>query len=120
MDDAEVFEHRFTRDENCAARVREWLDEVPLRLPEGAPLLTHELVTNAFRHGDGDSVWVTLIACCDRVFVEVIDEGLGDPHVIHPRPYAESGRGLLWVENLSDDWGIARHGTTHVWFRLAA
>lgn len=120
MRDAQVFEHRFTRDESCAARVREWLDEIPLELPDTAPLLTHELVTNAFLHGDGDSVWVTLIACDDRVFVEVIDEGLGDPHVVHPRPFEESGRGLLWVDNLSEDWGVARHGTTHVWFRLAA
>jgi signal transduction histidine kinase len=115
---AEFFQHRFSRDESCAARVREWLDGLDLDLPQDAPLLTHELVTNAFRHGDGDHVWVTLIATEDRVFVEVIDEGLGDPHVVRPRPFEESGRGLLWVDNLADDWGVARHGVTHVWFRL--
>ena len=119
MNDVHAHELAVARDEDSAHRVRAWLDDLPVDLPEAAPLLTHELVTNAFRHGNGERVWVSLITCGDRVFIEVVDEGNGHPHVVRPRPYAESGRGLLWVDNLSEEWGVARHGTTHVWFKLA-
>lgn len=38
----------------------------------------------------------------------------------HPRPHeATSGRGLLLVEALADDWGVSRHGVGKaVWFEL--
>lgn len=86
-------------------------------LTDVATLLVSELVTNALLHTRGGAqVTVTLT---DRLRVEVRDCSAGCPE---PRPPSEdgtSGRGLLLVRSLADDWGVRGAGAGKcVWFEL--
>ncbi|NUR07323.1 MAG: PAS domain S-box protein [Nocardioidaceae bacterium] len=87
-------------------------------LVETASLLVSEVVTNALLHAGTDML----------VAGEVGDDGLqisvrdGSLHLPSLRRYAATsgtGRGLLMLEALVEDWGVSRHedGKT-VWFRL--
>ncbi|WP_436740450.1 ATP-binding protein [Streptomyces sp. BBFR102] len=84
-----------------------------------AELLASELLTNALIHSDHDAVFTaTVRGGCLRV--EVRDFTGRPPRPRTPRPHeATSGRGLLLVEALADDWGVRRHGVGKaVWFEL--
>lgn len=88
-------------------------------LEDTASLLVSEIVTNALLHA-GTTIHVTARLEERRLRVEVRD---GSPHLPVPRRYASTagtGRGLLMVERLVDDWGVQRHpdGKT-VWFTLS-
>jgi anti-sigma regulatory factor (Ser/Thr protein kinase) len=84
-----------------------------------AILLTSELITNAVTHGaPAAGTFVLLTIACDaaglRVDVHdgsrdlpVLDTGLLDDSVAE----AETGRGLLLVTTLSDEWGFYRTPT---------
>lgn len=87
-------------------------------LAEAAELLVSEVVTNALVHA-GTPIDVALSMDADGVRVEVAD---GSPHLPARRSYgpnAGTGRGLMMLENLVDDWGVVpeRWGKT-VWFQL--
>jgi anti-sigma regulatory factor (Ser/Thr protein kinase) len=92
--------------------VREWLgDEHPAI--DDVVLAVSELVTNAVVHSDssaGVSIHLTLVAAEGVVYVEVRDPGamFSAPHVRH-EPDAETGRGLLIVDEISSEWGIREH-----------
>ena len=85
-----------------------------------AILLTSELITNAVTHGaPAAGTFVLLTIACDaaglRVDVHdgsrdlpVLDTGLLDDAAL---PEAETGRGLLLVTTLSDEWGFYRTPT---------
>ncbi|MFI1187767.1 ATP-binding protein [Streptomyces californicus] len=85
--------------------MRDWRigDEVS----DTAELLVSELVTNAVLHATGTPV---LRVRCERsahaVTVTVVDHGEGVPVVRRGSLDATSGRGLLLVETLADDWGV--------------
>jgi len=88
-------------------------------LVETAVLLTSEVVTNALLHAGTD---MHIAATLDEsgLSVQVRD---GSPHLPSPRRYAATsgtGRGLLMLEAMVDDWGVTRHrdGKT-VWFRIS-
>ena len=93
-------------------RVRDaiWSWQVPVDL-DAALLLTSELVTNAVRHeaGQGAQAVVLDIACSrGRLRVDVHDTSRSLPAVAEVPADAETGRGLLLVETLSDEWGCYR------------
>ena len=88
--------------------IRSW--QVPVDL-DAALLLTSELVTNAVRHeaGHGAQAVVLAIACSrGRLRVDVHDTSRSLPAVAEVPADAETGRGLLLVETLSDEWGCYR------------
>ena len=88
-------------------------------LADTAVLLVSEVVTNALLHAGTD---IDLAATLDDagLRVQVSD---GSPHLPSRRRYAATagtGRGLLMMESLVDDWGVTRHGAGKtVWFRIS-
>jgi serine/threonine-protein kinase RsbW len=92
-------------------RLHEW--RVDQQSCEDAQLLVSELFTNAVRHTASEKVTCELWLVGLRLCLEVTDQGSG-PHGRQPRPgdpvdsEGESGRGLLLVSVLADDWGIRR------------
>lgn len=85
-----------------------------------AALLTSEVVTNALLHGRGR---VRLQICADdlRVRVEVGDDDPRHPGAPAQRDGAESGRGMLILDELAAAWGVSeRTPGKVVWFELAA
>ena len=88
--------------------IRSWRVSVDL---DAALLLTSELVTNAVRHEAGQgaqSVMVTIASSRGRLRVDVHDTSCSLPAVAEVPADAETGRGLLLVETLSDEWGFYR------------
>jgi len=88
-------------------------------LAEPAVLLVSELVTNALLHA-GTDIDLAAELDADGLLVEVGD---GSPHLPSRRRYAATagtGRGLMMLESMVDDWGVTLHrnGKT-VWFRLS-
>ena len=88
--------------------IRSW--QVPVDL-DAALLLTSELVTNAIRHEAGQGaqpVMLTIASSRGRLRVDVHDTSRSLPAVAEVPADAETGRGLLLVETLSDEWGFYR------------
>jgi anti-sigma regulatory factor (Ser/Thr protein kinase) len=87
---------------------------------ETVVILTDELVANAVTHGRPP---IMLVVNLDRssVNVAVTDAGPGLP-ILRPVPrIAESGRGLVIVDVLSDQWGVdPLPAGKRVWFRMTA
>ena len=75
---------------------------------DAALLLTSELVTNAVRHEPGQAVMLVISCSRGRLRVDVHDTARTLPAVADVPADAESGRGLLLVETLSDEWGFYR------------
>jgi anti-sigma regulatory factor (Ser/Thr protein kinase) len=90
------------------AAIASW--QVPVD-QDAALLLTSELVTNAVRHEAGQRAQaVMLVISCfrGRLRVDVHDTSRSLPAVADVPADAETGRGLLLVETLSDEWGFYR------------
>ena len=88
--------------------IRSW--QVPVDL-DTALLLTSELVTNAVRHEAGQraqAVVLAIVCSRGRLRVDVHDTSCSLPAVAEVPADAETGRGLLLVETLSDEWGFYR------------
>ena len=92
--------------------IRSW--QVPVDL-DAALLLTSELVTNAIRHEAGQeagqgaqAVMLAIASSRGRLRVDVHDTSRSLPAVAEVPADAETGRGLLLVETLSDEWGFYR------------
>jgi anti-sigma regulatory factor (Ser/Thr protein kinase) len=82
-----------------------------------AELIVSELAANAVQHtrsGKGGEVRVTVAAAhAEWVLILVGDDGADEgsvPEIPAQRPSAESGRGLLLVDALSDAYGYAPGG----------
>lgn len=90
-------------------------------LVEDCSLIVTELVTNAVRHGDG-RIHLRLGTNGRWVYGEVYDDGDRLPHVRTTEPDATGGRGMLIVESLADEWGVAQlpDGGKLVWFLLGS
>jgi anti-sigma regulatory factor (Ser/Thr protein kinase) len=102
--------------------VRLRLDELAVPEPplEDAVLLTSELVTNALLHARTADLEVRLQTDPHWVRVEVHDGDQRLPLAATAAPDATSGRGLLLVRQLANDWGIDRAATgKSVWFEMA-
>jgi len=83
-------------------------------------LLVSELATNSVRHSGSDEpirlrAWIRE----SGLRVEVADVGFGfEKTDVSPGSDAESGRGLLILDALTDRWGITRDAQTRVWFEI--
>jgi anti-sigma regulatory factor (Ser/Thr protein kinase) len=105
-------------------RLNEWGHPYTSPANETVTLIAAELTANAVRHGHvpGRDFHLRLAAAEGFLRVEVTDtraERLPVPGA--PYPDGESGRGLLLVDALADDWGVtprpAAPGKT-VWAEL--
>ncbi|XUL88268.1 ATP-binding protein [Streptomyces galilaeus] len=91
---------------------------------ETVALIVTELATNAVRHArvPGRTFDVTLALAHDgdkTIEVEVFDASPHHPVVKSFDPGATSGRGLLLVEALCDEWGVRdREFGKSVWVRV--
>jgi serine/threonine-protein kinase RsbW len=84
---------------------------------KNANVMVSELVSNAFRHGDG-RIELTVESSPEGVWASVHDEGSGTIATPDPRP-ERGGWGLSFIERLSDAWGVA-DGDSRVWFQVNA
>lgn len=85
-------------------------------------LLVSELVTNACRYGTepGDSVAVAISASTGGAQIQVHDATRRRPHLKPHNPARQRGRGLLIVEAVASNWGVAdRPLGKIVWAELA-
>ena len=78
--------------------------DVPVDSPV-AVLLTSELVTNAIRHEAGETVMLVITCACGQLRVDVHDTSCSVPVPVRAPADAETGRGLMLVASLSNDWG---------------
>jgi anti-sigma regulatory factor (Ser/Thr protein kinase) len=103
-------------------RVRAAIQSWPVPVEEDvALLLTSELVTNAVRHEAGQAVMLVISYSNGRLRVDVHDTSRSLPAVADVPADAETGRGLLLVETLSDEWGFYRTPAGKaVYFTLAS
>jgi anti-sigma regulatory factor (Ser/Thr protein kinase) len=92
--------------------------DAPATVVETVALLVSELATNSVRHARSE--FQISIRLGQDIRIEVRDNGSGAPEVLSPGPQDPSGRGLLIVESMSEDWGVRRSdaGKT-VWFTLS-
>lgn len=88
-------------------------------LADTAELLASELVTNALVHTERGAVFDAVLTPELRLRIEVQDGTSRLPGRRTPTDFATSGRGLLLVEALADDWGVQLRGDGKVtWFEL--
>ncbi|WP_235502448.1 MULTISPECIES: ATP-binding protein [unclassified Kitasatospora] len=91
------------------------------QLADTAELLASELVTNALLHTERGAVLDAVLTPEQRLRIEVQDTTTRLPGRRTPSETATSGRGLLLVEALADDWGVQLRGDGKVtWFELGA
>ena len=88
-------------------------------LSELSELLVSEVVTNALLHAGTE---IDVAATVDHTGVRIV-VGDGSAHLPSRRHYAATagtGRGLMMLESLVDDWGVARReGGKTVWFHMS-
>lgn len=103
----------------CARRyVVTWLGELGLG-SWIAELLVSELATNAVEHARTPFRVRMCAEGDDVVRLEVEDSGPGQPEVQRGGAIQDRGRGLLIVERLALDWGVAyTGGAKQVWARI--
>ncbi len=91
---------------------------LPAERLKSANLMVSELVTNAFKHGQG-RIQLTVHSGADGVRAEVHDEGAGARIERSATSPARGGWGLRFVDRLADAWGVEAE-ESRVWFRVAA
>lgn len=77
------------------------------RFTNAGLIVITELTANAVRHGcpRGRMLWVHANVDADRLWIEVHDASSARPVVRLVEASDESGRGLLLVESLAQEWG---------------
>jgi hypothetical protein len=82
---------------------------------ENTLLVVSELVTNAVKQQD--VFWFAIGRHDGAVLIEVTDTSPGCPKIKEPDATDTSGRGLLIVDALSDEWGVRyeNDGRKTVW-----
>ena len=97
-------------------RLTEW--DIGALVRDNAQLVISELFTNAVKHTDSDKVDCELRVTGIRLRLEVADRGGGParPRARHsggsagPEHERESGRGLMLVSALAEEWGVRPGG----------
>jgi anti-sigma regulatory factor (Ser/Thr protein kinase) len=120
-----VFRVRLTAGPAAAAQARSQVRaaicawEVPVD-PNVAILLTSELVTNAVMNEANPTVMLDVACSSGRLRVDVHDTSRAMPAPAEALADAESGRGLIIVGALADEWVFyATPGGKAVYFALA-
>jgi anti-sigma regulatory factor (Ser/Thr protein kinase) len=87
---------------------------------EAAVLLTSELVTNAVMHDGGNPITLAISCWYCQLRVDVHDSSAVLPQPACAAPLdAETGRGLMLVDTIADQWGYYRtSGGKAVYFTL--
>ncbi|MFG2652833.1 SpoIIE family protein phosphatase [Streptomyces sp. NPDC048436] len=89
---------------------------------DSAVLMVSEMITNVLVHTDGDALLVAEVIGepgARRLRAEVADGSDDLPHKRHPGELASSGRGLVLMELLADEWGVDPRGEGKcIWFEL--
>jgi len=117
----ESFRRRLGGGPGAAGRARRELAALEAHLEgpvlDSLRLLVTELVTNAVRHARAPAVELAIVVGARRVHVEVANAG--GAFGARPREDRDSGWGLVLIDRLSDDWGVADEpGQQRVWFEL--
>ncbi|MFH8802356.1 SpoIIE family protein phosphatase [Streptomyces sp. NPDC017936] len=104
-------------------QVRELLHDWPSEdQVDSAVLLVSETLTNVLVHTDADALLVAEVTGGPgerRMRIEVTDTSDALPHKRRPGELASSGRGLVLIELLADEWGVAPRGEgKSIWFDL--
>ncbi|MFD7507356.1 ATP-binding protein [Streptomyces sp. NPDC059850] len=124
MDYPDRFVMSCTRSPERVAQIRR-ISAAHLRLwglgecVETATLLISELVTNAVRYGERDEISFSLSHLKGEVRIDAGDGSPGHPRVKRPASYEETGRGMLIVDTLADEWGTTDDGS-RTWATIAA
>jgi anti-sigma regulatory factor (Ser/Thr protein kinase) len=115
----------FDRRVESAADARRWLtsflheSDVDEPTMMDAALIVSELVTNALRHGEGSTVLRAALSPT-QVQLSVTDAGDGKPRMLPPDPDRIGGLGLIVVDRVAAEWGVAPFpGGKTVWALLA-
>ncbi|MGX2995817.1 ATP-binding SpoIIE family protein phosphatase [Streptomyces sp. JNUCC 64] len=99
--------------------LHDWADREQV---DSAVLMVSEMATNVLVHTDGDAVLTAAVTGEPggrRLRVEVTDSSDDLPHRREPGELASSGRGLVLMELLADEWGVAPRGEgKSIWFEL--
>ncbi|MFE2307420.1 SpoIIE family protein phosphatase [Streptomyces sp. NPDC059411] len=99
--------------------LHDWADPEQV---DSAVLMVSEMVTNVLVHTDGDALLMAEAVGelgSRRLRIEVADASDELPHKRHPGEMASSGRGVLLLEMLADDWGVDPRGEgKSTWFEL--
>jgi len=74
--------------------------------PYVAALLTSELVTNAVRHEASPAVMLDITCSSGQLRIDVHDSSRAMPAPADAPADAETGRGLIIVGALADEWGF--------------
>ncbi len=118
----ERVERTFALDDRTAPRQARLavadLAGIDERVRHDLTIVVSELVANAVRHaprvtGGQVSVSVVVDREADTIHVEVVDPGSGFERV--PPPDGDGGLGLVIVDRVALDWGVASDGATTVW-----
>lgn len=99
--------------------LHDWADPDQI---DSAVLMVSEMITNVLVHTDGDALLVAEVIGepgSRRMRAEVSDGSDDLPHKRHPGELASSGRGLVLMELLADEWGVDPRGEgKSIWFEL--
>ncbi|MFF8968873.1 SpoIIE family protein phosphatase [Streptomyces sp. NPDC014995] len=89
---------------------------------DSAVLLLSEMLTNVLVHTDADALLLAEVTGGSggrRMRIEVTDTSDDLPHKRRPGELASSGRGLVLIELLADEWGVSPRGEGKtIWFEL--
>jgi anti-sigma regulatory factor (Ser/Thr protein kinase) len=117
-------QRRFPNEATSVSAARRFvlasLEGLPPRDADVIAVMVSELAANAVRH-TGSHFTVAVERSSERIRVEVVDSGPGDPVVRAPYPEEPSGRGLQIVQALSAEWGVIPAGDgpgKTVWFAI--
>ena len=115
----------YDRHAVSVGEARSWIDaflaerEIEDTVRDDVQLVVSELVTNALMHGDGALVLRASITGA-AVQVSVTDSGDELPEVLPLDPARIGGLGLIVVDRVASDWGVAPFpGGKTVWAALA-
>ena len=106
----------------AAARrfARDVVGEVAPAIVDRVALVVSELASNAVRHSSS-GFGISIRTSKAGVLVEVTDDSDSLPVMRHPGRMEPTGRGLLIVQSLSEEWGVVeREKGKAVWALLAA
>lgn len=78
----------------------------PRETVDAIVLMVSELASNSVRFA-GSKFTVHIQRVRNQIRVEVADDGNGTPTLRFPQPQDLSGRGLVIVHAMSEEWGVA-------------